>query len=78
MKNDSDLGEELIRFGKEHEFGDVSWYPTQKMAIFRVDDRVPINHSGNGLYDSIEFRSTPSSQLAVSRATGSLSTLYYK
>ncbi|KAK4267074.1 hypothetical protein QN277_023910 [Acacia crassicarpa] len=69
MRSDSDLGEELIRFGKEHEFGVVSWYPTQKMAVFRVDDRVPINHSGNGLYDSIHFRSTPSSQLASSRAS---------
>ncbi|KAI9093978.1 hypothetical protein K1719_026976 [Acacia pycnantha] len=69
MRSDSDLGEELIRFGKEHEFGDVSWYPTQKMAVFRVDDRVPINHSGNGVYDSIEFRSTPASELASSRAS---------
>ncbi|KAI9093900.1 hypothetical protein K1719_026898 [Acacia pycnantha] len=37
MRSDSDLGEELIRFGKEHEFGDVSWYPTQKMAVFREE-----------------------------------------
>ncbi|XP_028779783.1 probable L-gulonolactone oxidase 6 isoform X2 [Neltuma alba] len=72
MKNYSDLGEELIRFGKEHEFGDVSWYPTQKMAVFRLDDRVPISQNGNGLYDSIEFRATPSAQLAATRATEEL------
>ncbi|XP_028779781.1 L-gulonolactone oxidase 2-like isoform X1 [Neltuma alba] len=64
--------EELIRFGKEHEFGDVSWYPTQKMAVFRLDDRVPISQNGNGLYDSIEFRATPSAQLAATRATEEL------
>ncbi|KAK4267072.1 hypothetical protein QN277_023911 [Acacia crassicarpa] len=69
MKKDSDLGEELIRFGKAHEFGEVNWLPTQKKALYRVDDRVPMNHSGDGLYDSVAFRAYPSAQLASSRAT---------
>ncbi|XP_028779779.1 probable L-gulonolactone oxidase 6 [Neltuma alba] len=68
-KNDSDLGEELIRFGKEHEFGDVTWYPSQKKARYRIDDRVSMNQSGNGLYDFIPFRSTLSALLAANRAT---------
>ncbi|XP_054783057.1 probable L-gulonolactone oxidase 6 [Prosopis cineraria] len=72
MKKDSNLGEEVLRFGKEHEFGDVSWYPTQKMAVYRIDDRVPVDKYGNGLYDSIEFRPTPSAQLAKSRVTEEL------
>ncbi|XP_028782986.1 probable L-gulonolactone oxidase 6 isoform X1 [Neltuma alba] len=72
MKNDSDLGEEVIRFGKEHEFGDVTWLPTQKKALYRVDDRVPINQPGHGLYDTLGFRHTPTIQLASARATEEL------
>ncbi|XP_028782993.1 probable L-gulonolactone oxidase 6 [Neltuma alba] len=71
-KDDSDLGEELIRFGKELEFGDVTWYPSQKKVRYRVDDRVSMDQSGNGLYDFIPFRSTLSAVLAANRATEEL------
>ncbi|KAK4267070.1 hypothetical protein QN277_023907 [Acacia crassicarpa] len=71
-KNDSDLEEELLRFGKEHEFGDVTWFPAQKKAFYRVDDRVPINQTGNGLNDPFALRSTPIAQLVSSRATEEL------
>lgn len=69
-KNDSDLGEEVGDFGYEHEFGDITWYPSQQRAVYRVDDRVPINASGNGLYDFIPFRPTSSLALALLRTTG--------
>ncbi|XP_054785009.1 probable L-gulonolactone oxidase 6 [Prosopis cineraria] len=72
MKNDSDLGEKVIRFGKEHEFGDVMWFPAQKKAVYRVDDRVSNDESGNGVYDFLGFRSTPSAVLAASRAAEEL------
>ncbi|ESW07302.1 hypothetical protein PHAVU_010G118400 [Phaseolus vulgaris] len=68
-KNDSDLGEEVGDFGYEHEFGDITWYPSQQRAVYRVDDRVPINASGNGLYDFIPFRPTSSLALALLRTT---------
>lgn len=70
-KNDSDLGDELITFGKKHEFADVTWYPSQQKVLYRIDDRVSsVNTFGNGLYDSIGLRSTPSSTLTLSRTTG--------
>lgn len=74
-KNDSDLGDQVAAFGRAHEFGDITWYPSQHKAVYRVDDRVPINASGNGLYDFTPFRSTPSLVLAVLRTTG-FPTLY--
>ncbi|PNX77820.1 L-gulono-1,4-lactone dehydrogenase-like protein, partial [Trifolium pratense] len=51
-------GDELISFGRKHEFADVSWYPSQQKALYRIDDRVLVNTSGNGLYDFTAFRST--------------------
>lgn len=69
-KDDSDLSDELITFGKKHEFADVSWYPSQQKAIYRVDDRVSLNTPGNGLYDFTGFRSTLSVALADARETG--------
>ncbi|XP_028779784.1 probable L-gulonolactone oxidase 6 [Neltuma alba] len=71
-KSDADLGDELIRFGKEHEFADLSWYPSQKKAAFRIDDRVPFNRSGDGLSNILAYRSAPSAQLTTIRGTEEL------
>ncbi|XP_058738805.1 probable L-gulonolactone oxidase 6 [Vicia villosa] len=68
-KDDSDLGDELTTFGRKHEFADVSWYPSQQKVVYRIDDRVSMNTSGNGLYDFTGFRSTLSAALAVVRGT---------
>ncbi|XP_062088914.1 L-gulonolactone oxidase 2-like [Humulus lupulus] len=66
-KNDSNLGDEVVSFGREHEFADIIWYPTQQMAVYRIDDRVSSNTSGNGLYNFIPFRPTSSSLLGLMR-----------
>ncbi|WCJ22495.1 D-arabinono-1 4-lactone oxidase family protein [Euphorbia peplus] len=68
-KNDDDLADEAVSFGYKHEFADVSWYPSQHKAIYRMDDRHVSNNSANGLYDSIAFRSTSSLGLAFFRTT---------
>ncbi|WJX80446.1 putative L-gulonolactone oxidase 6 [Trifolium repens] len=72
-KDDSDLGDQLISFGRKHEFADVSWYrPSQQKVVYRIDDHVLVNTSGNGLYDFTAFRSTLSLALAVVRSTEEL------
>ncbi|KAE8657755.1 putative L-gulonolactone oxidase 6 [Hibiscus syriacus] len=67
--DDKDLGDEAVAFGKLHEFADIFWYPSQRKAVYRLDDRVSANVSGNGLYDFTPFRSTPSLVLALTRTT---------
>ncbi|KAJ4825418.1 putative L-gulonolactone oxidase 6 [Turnera subulata] len=69
VKNDSDLADQAVSFGNKHEFADIAWYPSQRKAVYRIDDRVPSNRSGNGLYDYIPFRSTLSLELTVVRTT---------
>lgn len=71
-KNDLDLGDQASSFGHQHEFADISWYPNQRKAIYRVDDRISSNAFGNGLYNYIPFRSTASVTLAIIRTTGQL------
>ncbi|XP_050384770.1 probable L-gulonolactone oxidase 6 [Argentina anserina] len=68
-KDDSDLGDQVLDFGKQHEFADITWHPSQRRAVYRIDDRVSPNTSGDGLYDSIGFRPTSSLALAVIRTT---------
>ncbi|XWS31985.1 hypothetical protein CRYUN_Cryun23aG0121700 [Craigia yunnanensis] len=68
-KDDTDLGDEAMTFGKLHEFADILWYPSQQKAVYRIDDRVSSNTSGNGLYDFTPFRPTPSIALALVRTT---------
>ncbi|CAL5194946.1 unnamed protein product [Lathyrus oleraceus] len=66
-KSDSNLGDEVISFGKKHEFGDVMWYPSQEKAVYRVDDRVSIDTPGDALYDFLPFRALPSELYDVNR-----------
>lgn len=73
VKNDSSLADEAITLGRQHEFADIFWYPSQRKTVYRIDDRVSSNTSGNGLYDFIPFRSTLTAELAIVRTAGLLS-----
>ena len=70
QQDDFDLENRIAQFGLEHEFADVTWYPAQRKVLYRVDDRVPVNTSGNGISDFIGFRPTFSPLLATSRIAG--------
>ncbi|KAH9787272.1 putative L-gulonolactone oxidase 6 [Citrus sinensis] len=69
MKNDSELGDEAGSFGHQHEFADIVWYPSQHKALYRIDDRISSNATGNAVYNYIPFRSTLSATLATIRTT---------
>ncbi|XP_073138507.1 probable L-gulonolactone oxidase 6 [Henckelia pumila] len=67
-KSDWDLGDEAVRFGRQHEFGDLIWYPSQNKVVYRVDDRLSSNvSSAKGLNDFQGFRSTTSLLAAAIR-----------
>ncbi|KAK9279821.1 hypothetical protein L1049_013503 [Liquidambar formosana] len=68
MKNDSDLADEAVSFGNQHEFADVTWYPSQRKAVYRMDDRISSNVSANGQNDFMGFRWQTSLTLALVRA----------
>ncbi|KAM7511856.1 hypothetical protein LguiB_010731 [Lonicera macranthoides] len=69
IKNDSDLEDQVANFGNDHEFADLTWYPSQRKVVYRLDDRVPSNFSGDGWIDFPGFRSIPSLVLAILRTT---------
>ncbi|KVH97144.1 CO dehydrogenase flavoprotein-like, FAD-binding, subdomain 2 [Cynara cardunculus var. scolymus] len=68
-KNDTDLSDQVTTFGRQHEFADITWYPSQKRVVYRIDDRVSSNVSGNGLWDHPGFRATPSLVLLILRSS---------
>ncbi|XP_027095565.2 probable L-gulonolactone oxidase 6 [Coffea arabica] len=67
-KNDSDLADQVSTFGRQHEFADLTWYPSQSKVVYRIDDRVSSGTPGNGVYDFAAFRSAPSQYLAMARS----------
>ncbi|MCL7025005.1 hypothetical protein MKW94_029193 [Papaver nudicaule] len=68
-KSDLNLATRATTFGKEHEFGDMTWYPYQRKVLYRLDDRVPSNASGNGLNDFIGFQSVLRPAIELKRAS---------
>lgn len=45
-----------MEHAKQYEFGDITWYPSKHTAVYRYDSRVPLNASGDGVYDFIGFQ----------------------
>ncbi|KAL6846368.1 hypothetical protein ACP4OV_023816 [Aristida adscensionis] len=69
-RDDTDMAEKLATWGHLHEFGDVSWLPAQRKAIYREGDRVAVSSPGNGFNDYLAFRSLPTTLLIAERAEG--------
>lgn len=71
-KSDEDLEEQILSFASAHEFGDVTWHPAQSKAIYRIDDRVPVDDVGDGVFDFIGFRPLSAAVLGTARTTENL------
>ncbi|CAE6054316.1 unnamed protein product [Arabidopsis arenosa] len=76
MRNDSDFEDQAVTFGKKHEFADFIWLPSQGKVVYRRDDRVAVNTSGNGLFDFLPFRSQLTAAIAIIRLSGIIFTGY--
>ncbi|KAG0489333.1 hypothetical protein HPP92_008144 [Vanilla planifolia] len=66
---DDRFQDEFTELAKRHEFFDITWYPSQGKAVYRLDDREPINASGDGVNDFIGFQSNPTLTSMAVRAT---------
>ncbi|XP_078153398.1 D-arabinono-1,4-lactone oxidase family protein [Carex rostrata] len=58
FRNDATLEEDFIAHARDHEFADITWYISQYKAVYRKDNRVPLNSSGDAVNDFIGFQST--------------------
>ncbi|KAL6623036.1 hypothetical protein ACP70R_032915 [Stipagrostis hirtigluma subsp. patula] len=65
--DDSDLAERAVAFAAEHEFADILWYPGHREAIYRIDDRVPVDVPGDGVYDFIGYRPISTAAIRANR-----------
>ncbi|XP_002982221.2 L-gulonolactone oxidase 3 [Selaginella moellendorffii] len=66
--SDAGLEDKIVAFGNEHEFGDVTWYPSKREAVYRIDDRVPANTPGNGINEFVGFQPTLALAIVAQRA----------
>ncbi|KAF9615261.1 hypothetical protein IFM89_022588 [Coptis chinensis] len=56
FNNDTSFQDEFMDLAQKHEFADITWYPSRHVAVYRYDDRVPLNSSGDGINDFIGFQ----------------------
>ena len=69
-ESDVDIEERIIEFGLAHEFGDVTWHPSQKSVVYKKDFRVPIDTEGDGVNDFIGFEPIDPIVVEANRALG--------
>ncbi|KAK3152754.1 hypothetical protein QOZ80_2BG0163120 [Eleusine coracana subsp. coracana] len=72
-RDDATFQDDFAAHASRHEFADITWYPSQHTAVYRVDDRAPLDAPGDGAYDFIGFPSTP---VAVSAGIRALETAF--
>ncbi|EFJ13379.1 hypothetical protein SELMODRAFT_181802 [Selaginella moellendorffii] len=48
VKDDAEIEEQVLRFGSDHEFGDICWHPSLKASLFKLDERAPLETPGGG------------------------------
>lgn len=72
FQNDSLFQDEFRDLARKHEFADITWYPSQNKAVYRLDERRPLNAFGNGINDFLGFQSTPILATIALRATGKI------
>ncbi|KAL2940086.1 L-gulonolactone oxidase 3 [Bienertia sinuspersici] len=66
---DDNIEEAYINHAKKYEFGDITWYPSSQTAVYRYDNRVSFNTSGDGIFDFLGFQSQ---SVVVSSSTRSI------
>ncbi|XP_062098581.1 L-gulonolactone oxidase 3 [Humulus lupulus] len=54
--DDGGIEDTLLDHAKKYEFADITWYPSRHIAVYRYDNRVPLNASGDGTFDFIGFQ----------------------
>lgn len=69
-EDDSSFQDEFLDLAQKHEFADITWYPSQHKAVYRYDDRVPLNSSGDGVNDFLGFQTNLIVVSTTFRATG--------
>ncbi|XP_002982127.2 L-gulonolactone oxidase 3 [Selaginella moellendorffii] len=72
QKADASLEDEIVEHGRMAEFGDVAWYPSQKTALFRIDNRVPVDTPGEGVNEFLGFRPEATALLRMLRMSEEL------
>lgn len=63
---DAGIEDIFMDHAKKYEFADITWYPSRHKAVYRYDDRVPLNASGDGVFDFLGFQSN---LILVSKST---------
>ncbi|XP_028802208.1 L-gulonolactone oxidase 3 [Neltuma alba] len=66
--DDANMEDGYMEHANKYEFADITWYPSKHTAVYRYDSRVPLNVSGDGVYDFIGFQ--PNSMLVSKSIRG--------
>ncbi|XP_031256640.1 L-gulonolactone oxidase 3 [Pistacia vera] len=64
--DDAHIEDLFMDHAKKFEFADITWYPSRNKAVYRYDNRVPLNTPGDGVFDFLGFQSN---SILVSKAT---------
>ncbi|KAJ7540613.1 hypothetical protein O6H91_10G023000 [Diphasiastrum complanatum] len=69
---DNLLEEDVLSFAQAHDFGDITWYPSIRKALYRLDDLVSVDSPGDGINKYQGFQGIPVAQIEQARRGGNL------
>lgn len=76
VQRDVAFEEAIASYASTTQYGDITWYPSQAIVVYRDDVKLRINATGKGENDFIGFR--PQARLIIesTRALGTLQTFF--
>ncbi|KAG6484706.1 hypothetical protein ZIOFF_053229 [Zingiber officinale] len=69
--SDATFEQSISSFAATTPYGDIIWYPSQAIVVYRDDFKLPVTAKGKGRNDFIGFRPQPTFFIASARAAGS-------
>lgn len=70
LNTDVGMEDRILEIAKTSEFGDVTWFPSTHQVVYRIDQRVSANRTGNGVDRFYGFQARAATEIEFARSLG--------
>lgn len=70
VAEDTDFEHNIANYALSTYYGDIGWYPSQGIVVYRDDMKLPVSAPGEGVNDFVACQPQPPSLAIAARAAG--------